>query len=80
MSQKGITDFLNAPFSQDALISALHVLRAFKDCESEEEYFDIQFASWAKLEQLEEFLAYLVDGAPLKDDTIAYIARLKEDT
>jgi len=32
----------------------------------------ITFSAWAKLEQLEEFLAFLVDDGKLKPDTLEY--------
>lgn len=70
-----ITDFLKTTRSKNDLRIALEVLREFKECESGQEWAMIPFAAWAKLEQLEEFLTHLVEGAPLKDDTIAYIAQ-----
>jgi len=71
-----ITDFLKTTRSKEELRHALEVLRDFKQCESKEEWALIPFAAWAKLEQLEEFLAHLVDGAPLAKDTVAYIELL----
>lgn len=68
-----ITDFLKTNRSKDELRIALEVVREFKECESGQEWAMISFAAWAKLEQLEEYLAHLVEGAPLKKDTIAYI-------
>lgn len=68
-----ITDFLKTTRTKEELYTALEVLREFKVCESEREWLEISFAAWAKLEQLEEFLAYLVEDAPLKEDTIAYM-------
>lgn len=70
-----ITDFLKTTRTKDELKAALDVLREFKSNESTEEWASIMFASWAKLEQLEAFLAHLVDGAPLEEDTIAYMNR-----
>ena len=70
-----ITDFLKTPRSKEELKAALDVLREFKECESSEEWLAIPFAAWAKLEQMEEFLAHLVEGAPLADDTVAYMER-----
>jgi len=67
----GILDFLSLPLSREEMEVALRVLRAFKACESTTEWFHISFAAWAKLEQLEEFLAHRVEEAPLKADTIA---------
>ena len=71
-----ITDFLKTPRSKDELRVALEVLREFKACESLEEWAAIMFASWAKLEQLEEFLDHLVNGVELAEDTKRYIARM----
>ena len=70
-----ITDFLATPRPHAELQIALGILREFKACEGSEEWLAIPFAAWAKLEQLEEFLAYLVEGKPLAADTLAYIAR-----
>jgi hypothetical protein len=70
-----ITDFLKTTRSKDELKHALEVLREFKECESTEEWAMISFAAWAKLEQLEEFLSHLVEGAPLADDTVEYMKR-----
>jgi hypothetical protein len=70
-----ITDFLvkaPADFTPEELGCALKVLRAFKECESESEWAMAPFAAWTKLEQLEEFLAHIVDGEPLKEDTVRY--------
>lgn len=68
-----IVNFLKTTRSKDELKHALEVLREFKSCESAEEWAMIPFAAWAKLEQLEEFLAHLVEGEPLADDTLACI-------
>lgn len=68
-----ITDFLKTNRSKDELRTTLEVLREFKECESSNEWLMISFAAWAKLEQLEEFLAHLVEDAPLKNDTIMYM-------
>jgi hypothetical protein len=70
---KKITDFLQTKRSKLELRTALAVLREFKECESMEEWLGISFSAWAKLEQLEEFLAHLVEGAPLLPDTLAYM-------
>lgn len=69
-----ITDFLNTQTPKEKLAAALEVLREFKGHESQEEWLMIPFAAWDKLEQMEEFLAHLVDGEELKDDTKEYIA------
>jgi hypothetical protein len=68
-----ITDFLQTKRSPEELRITLEVLREFKACESQEEWLAIPFAAWAKFEQCEEFLAHLVEGKPLADDTIAYL-------
>ena len=70
-----ITDFLKTTRSKDELKNALEVLREFKGCESQEEWLMIPFAAWGKLEQLEEFLAHLVEETPLADDTVEYMKR-----
>jgi hypothetical protein len=76
-----ITDFLNTQRSKDDLKITLEVLREFKECESSEEWAMVMFVAWQKLEQLEEFLANLVEGTPLADDTIKYITKHhKEDS
>jgi hypothetical protein len=67
-----ITDFLKTKRSKDELRVALDVLREFKGCESMEEWVGIMFSAWAKLEQLEEFLDHLVNGAELREDTKRY--------
>jgi hypothetical protein len=68
-----ITDFLKTRQSPHDLKAALEIVREFKLCESREEWLSISFLAWDKLEQLEEFLAHLVEGKPLKEDTLAYI-------
>lgn len=70
-----ITDFLATEHTPEELAAALKVLHSFKSCESEAEWLNIIFAAWAKLEQLEEFLEHRVNGAPLADDTLAYMAK-----
>lgn len=67
---RGITDFLDTALSKEELAAALKVLREFKSKESSDEWLSIEFAAWSKLEQLEEFLAHLVEGAPLAEDTL----------
>lgn len=74
-----ITDFLKrADLTDSELSAALKVVRAFKACESFDEWLGISFDAWAKLDQLEECLAHLVEGEPLADDTIAYLAEAPE--
>jgi hypothetical protein len=70
-----IIDFLKTNRSKDDLRAALGVLREFKSCESEEEWLWTPFEAWAKLEQLEEFLAHLVDGDSLRDDTMEILRK-----
>ena len=70
-----ITDFLKTERSKDELKHALEILREFKGCEIQDEWLMIPFAAWAKLEQMEEFLAHLVEDAPLADDTVEYMKR-----
>jgi len=70
-----ITNFLEISTPKEDLTIALKVLREFKACESLEEWYLIPFSAWAKLEQLEEFLAHLVENEPLKEDTIKYMRR-----
>ena len=76
----GITDFLKTQRSKDDLRVALEVVREFKRCESVDEWAAIMFVSWAKLEQLEEFLDHLVNGAELQEDTKQYMERIKGTT
>lgn len=71
-----ITDFLDTNTSKPDLATALTVLKEFKDCESNGEYIATPFIAWAKLEQLEEFLEHLVNGADLAPDTIEYRSKL----
>lgn len=65
-----ITDFLDTDTSKDDLAIALRVLREFKECESGEEWLMTPFVTWAKLEQMEKFLAHMVEGAALPEDTV----------
>ena len=64
-----IIDFLKTKRSKAELQTALEILREFKECESDEEWLMVPFVVWSKLEQLEEFLAHLAEGAELADDT-----------
>ena len=68
-----ITDFISKDIPRENLKTALDVVHAFRECESTEEWMFIPFEAWAKLEQLEEFLEHMVNGKPLKDDTIEYM-------
>lgn len=57
-----ITDFLKTKRNKEELKHALEVLREFKECESAEERAMMPFAAWSKLNQMEEFIAYIVEG------------------
>lgn len=70
-----ITNFLKTTRSKDELKHALEVLREFKECESQDEWLMIPFLAWTKLEQLEEFLAHMVEDVPLANDTVEYMKR-----
>ena len=70
-----ITDFLQTKRSREELKTTLEIIREFKAHESNEEYLAIPIAAWAKLEQLEEFLAHLVEGKRLQPDTLSYISK-----
>ncbi len=75
-----ITDFLKTKTSKEDLKIALKVLKEFKSFESQREWALNPFSVWIKLEQLEEFLAYLVDGKDLEEDTIKYMnSEVSED-
>ena len=73
-----ITDFLNTTRTNEELKTALELLREFKAGESQEEWLSLPFATWTKLEQLEEFLEHLVEAKPLRADTISYMARKRD--
>lgn len=72
-----IIDFLKTNRDKKDLKIALEVLTEFKECESVEEWFVIDFAAWAKLEQLEEYLRHLVHGESLAEDTLKELERQK---
>lgn len=65
-----LIDFLKTTRTKEELRHALDVLRDFKACEDWKEWAVIPFATWVKLEQMEEFLAHLVEGKPLEGDTL----------
>jgi hypothetical protein len=73
-----ITDFLDTNRAAPDLRVALEVLREFKAGENDEEYLATPFQAWVKLEQLEEFLEHLVEGKPLREDTVRYRRSLQE--
>jgi len=74
-----ITNFLKTKRSKEDLKIALEILREFKSNESTEEWAIVPFEAWAKFEQFEEFLAHLVEGEPLEEDTIAYMKEGKKE-
>ena len=69
-----ITNFLKTKRPKEELRTALEVLREFKECESIEEYLVVPFLAWGKFENLEEFLRHLVEGKPLGEATLEYMA------
>jgi hypothetical protein len=75
-----ITDFLQTNKTKEELATALSVLKEFKNGENNEEFMMIPFLAWSKLEQLEEFLEYLVNEKELAKDTLEYIEQLKEES
>jgi hypothetical protein len=66
-----LVDFLKTQRSKEDLKIALDVLREFKGCESNQEFYAIPFDSWDMLENFEAFLAHLVEGSRLPGDFIA---------
>ena len=60
-----IIDFLKTETTIENLKIALKVLREFKECEGDIEWLATPFVVWSKLDQLEEYLAHLVDGEDL---------------
>lgn len=73
-----ITDFLKTKRTPEELRAALEVLKEFKEGENWQEWLSIPFSAWTKLEQLEEYLEHLVNGKPLKADTVEYMKRGEE--
>ncbi|WP_316979237.1 hypothetical protein [Shumkonia mesophila] len=69
-----LIDFLKTQRSREDLKTALDVLREFKSCESDEEWFLCPCAAWTKLEQMEEYLAHLAADEPLEADTLEQLA------
>jgi hypothetical protein len=72
---KKITDFLFLNIPKKDLKITLSVIKKFKNCESVDEWLYISFIAWEKLEQLEEYLEYLVNNRKLDDSTIEYMRR-----
>lgn len=55
---EGLISFLRTDISQDDLATALRVILAFKDCESQDDWLQ-PFHMWVRLEQLEDYLKLL---------------------
>lgn len=53
-------DFLKTKTSKEKLVTALEVIKEFKECEGEKEWLLTPFVCWSKLEQLEEYLETLI--------------------
>ena len=70
-----LIEFLKTERTKEELQTTLAVLREFKACRSDAEYMKVPQLSWMRLDQLEEFLAYLANGEALPDDTRAAMAR-----
>jgi hypothetical protein len=68
-----ILDFLNEDFTIIELAGALKLLREFKKCHTSHEDLTPPLVAWSKLEQLEEYLDYMLYKTPLKNDTLEYI-------
>ena len=68
-----LTDFLKTKLTKFELACALQVIKEFKSNENWAEWLHSSFTAWEKLEILEEYLEHLVEGKPLKPDTIEYI-------
>ncbi len=70
-------DFLKTATPKEKLSAALDVLREFREHESQEEWAHRPFLAWAVFEILQEYLEFLVEGEPLKPDTLLYIETLR---
>lgn len=73
-----LIDFLKTTRTKEELKTALEVLREFKECESTEEWARCPLVAWAKLEQMEEYLAHLAEGEALEEDTVEFIKRMEK--
>jgi hypothetical protein len=63
LDKGGLWQFLGTKRSAEDLKTALAVLLEFKECESQREWLLHPFATWGKLEQLEDYLTLLIgDG------------------
>lgn len=68
-----IIEFLKTKADKNELKSALKIIKEFKKNESTEEWAIVPFIAWSKLEQLEEYLEYLVNNKELAKDTLEFI-------
>jgi hypothetical protein len=78
---EGLLRFLETKRPLDDLQSALSVIREFKSLESRDEWAEMPFIGWCRLEQLEDYLKLLTgDGADEVSDEIAkaYFAVIRE--
>jgi len=73
-----LIDFLKTTRTKEELKTALEVLREFKECEGQQEWLWGSGITWAKLEQMEEYLAHLADGEDLAKDTLEFIKRMEK--
>lgn len=64
-----LIDFLSTTRSKAELKAAYDALMDFKACEGAAERLHVPYDCWIKLEQFEEYLNHLVNGAPLQEDT-----------
>lgn len=64
-----LIEFLKTKRTKEELKIVLDTVKEFKSKESPEEYISTMFSAWAKLEQFEEYLEYLVNGKELEEDT-----------
>jgi hypothetical protein len=75
-----ILDLLKTERPREELKITLDVLREFKTNHTFEEDLCAPLDTWAKLEQLQEFLEHLVEGKPLAADTLDYQRRQNAET
>lgn len=74
-----ITDFLKKDIKKKDAKVTLALLRLFKAGESRKEWTFIPLVAWAKVEQFEEFLEYIVNGKQLEDDTLLELKKYDND-
>ena len=74
----GIINFLKTGRPKEELRAALETLKEFKENESRDEWLRCSWESWVKLEQLEEYLEYLVNNKSLKNDTLEVLKKHAE--